>query len=113
MIEIRVLKSASVWRIWSQTACRLSMMSAWSCSGRVRISSSRQQLSGTILVAVPPVMRLGLIDGCEMTVEEVAAELGQCPQQVCRWEEQAYRIMHHPELACSEGDRSGILLSDF
>jgi DNA-directed RNA polymerase sigma subunit (sigma70/sigma32) len=58
-------------------------------------------------------MRLGLIDGCEMTVEEVAAELDQCPQQVCRWEEQAYRIMHHPELACSEGDRSGILLSDF
>ena len=44
-------------------------------------------------------MRLGLIDGCEMTVEEVAAKLGEEPQKVQQWEEQALRIMHHPELA--------------
>ena len=44
-------------------------------------------------------MRWGLIDGCEMTVEEVAKKLGKSPQQIQRWEEQAIRIMHHPELA--------------
>ena len=45
-------------------------------------------------------MRLGLIDGREMSVEEVAGELGQSPQQIQRWEEKALRIMHHPEIAC-------------
>ena len=50
-------------------------------------------------------MRLGLIDGCEMTVEEVAAKLGKSPQQIQSWEEQALRIMHHPELARSKDDR--------
>jgi RNA polymerase primary sigma factor len=44
-------------------------------------------------------MRWGLIDGCEMTVEAVAKKLGKSPQQIQRWEEQAIRIMHHPELA--------------
>ena len=44
-------------------------------------------------------MRWGLIDGCEMTVEEVAKKLGKSPQQIQRWEEQAICIMHHPELA--------------
>ena len=44
-------------------------------------------------------MRLGLIDGCEMAVEEVAVALGESPQQVRIWEEEALRIMHHPELA--------------
>ncbi len=56
-------------------------------------------------------MRLGLIDGCEMTVEEVAAELGKSPQQIRSWEEKALRIMHHPELACSKVDRQGRLPS--
>ncbi len=45
-------------------------------------------------------MRLGLIDGREMSVEEVAAELGKSPQQIQRWEEKALQIMHHPEIAC-------------
>ena len=47
-------------------------------------------------------MRLGLIDGREMTVAEVAAELGEDPQKVRRWEEQALHIMHHPESACRQ-----------
>lgn len=45
-------------------------------------------------------MRLGLVDGRELTVEEVAAELGESPRQIKQWEESAMRIMHHPELAC-------------
>lgn len=45
-------------------------------------------------------MRLGLIDGREMSVEEVAAELGKSPQQIQRCEEKALQIMHHPEIAC-------------
>ena len=49
-------------------------------------------------------MRLGLIDGCEMTAEEVAAELGEELQKIQQWEEQALRIMHHPELACNNDD---------
>ena len=50
-------------------------------------------------------MRLGLIDGFEMTVEEVAVALGKSPQQVRLWEEQAMQIMHHPELARHKIDR--------
>lgn len=50
-------------------------------------------------------MRLGLTDGCEMTVEEVAAALGKSPQQIQRWEEQALRIMHHSELVGNKIDR--------
>ena len=50
-------------------------------------------------------MRLGLIDGFEMTVEEVAVALGKSPQQVRLWEEQAMQIMHHPELANNKVDR--------
>ena len=45
-------------------------------------------------------LRLGLINGREMSIEEVAAELGESPQQIQRWEEKALRIMHHPEVAC-------------
>ena len=44
-------------------------------------------------------MRLGLIDGHEMTVDEVAAALGKSPRQVRIWEEEALWIMHHPEFA--------------
>lgn len=44
-------------------------------------------------------MRLGLIGGHEMTVDEVAVALGQSPQQVRTWEQEALHIMHHPELA--------------
>ena len=47
-------------------------------------------------------MRWGLIDGHEMTVDEVAGALGKSPQQVRIWEEEALDIMHHPELARNE-----------
>lgn len=50
-------------------------------------------------------MRLGLIDGHEMTVDEVAAVLGRSPQQVRIWEKEALKIMHHPELARHKIDR--------
>lgn len=50
-------------------------------------------------------LRLGLIDGIEMTVEEVAVRLGESPQQIQKWEKEALRIMHHPELAGSRDDR--------
>ncbi len=50
-------------------------------------------------------LRLGLIDGVEMTVEEVAAKLGESPQQIQQWEEQALKIMHHPEIARHKDDR--------
>jgi RNA polymerase primary sigma factor len=50
-------------------------------------------------------MRLGLIDGHEMTVDQVAAVLGKSPQQVRKWEEEALRIMHHPELVRHKIDR--------
>ena len=43
-------------------------------------------------------LRLGLIDGHEMTVDQVAAALGKSPQQVRIWEKEALKIMHHPEL---------------
>lgn len=49
-------------------------------------------------------MRLGLIDGREMTVEEVAAELGEELLKVQQWEDQALRIMHHPELAWNKDE---------
>lgn len=49
-------------------------------------------------------MRLGLIDGHEMSVDEVAAALGKSPQQVRTWEEEALQIMHLPELARSENN---------
>ncbi len=49
-------------------------------------------------------MRLGLIDGHEMTVDEVADALGKSPQQVRIWEDEAQQIMHHPELACNKID---------
>jgi RNA polymerase primary sigma factor len=51
-------------------------------------------------------MRLGLIDGYEMTVDEVAVALGKSSQQVRTWEEEALRIMHHPELARNEKNSS-------
>ncbi|MBW2485998.1 MAG: hypothetical protein JRE88_16905 [Deltaproteobacteria bacterium] len=51
-------------------------------------------------------MRLGLIDGNEMTVDEVAVVLGKSPQQVRTWEEEALQIMHHPELARNEKNSS-------
>lgn len=49
-------------------------------------------------------MRLGLIDGHEMTVDEVADALGKSPQQVRIWEDEAQQIMHHPELARNKID---------
>ncbi|MDX1709314.1 MAG: hypothetical protein R3274_11980 [Desulfobacterales bacterium] len=49
-------------------------------------------------------MRLGLIDGCELTGDAVAAERGVEPQTIRRWAEQALRIMHHPEIACNRDD---------
>lgn len=49
-------------------------------------------------------MRLGLIDGHEMTVDEVADALGKSPQQVRIWEDEAQLIMHHPELARNKID---------
>jgi RNA polymerase primary sigma factor len=50
-------------------------------------------------------MRLGLIDGHEMAVDEVAVALGKSPQLVRTWEEEALQIMHHPELANNKVDR--------
>jgi RNA polymerase primary sigma factor len=50
-------------------------------------------------------MRFGLIDGCEMSVDAVAAALGKSPQQVRTWEEEALQIMHHPELARQKIER--------
>lgn len=50
-------------------------------------------------------MRLGLIGGHEMTVDEVAVALGQSPQQVRTWEQEALHIMHHPELARQKIER--------
>lgn len=50
-------------------------------------------------------MRLGLIGGHEMTVDEVAVALGRSPQQVRTWEEEALHIMHHPELARQKIER--------
>ena len=50
-------------------------------------------------------MRLGLIDGQEMAVDEVAAALGESRQQIRKWEKKALRIMHHPELTSHEGNR--------
>ncbi|MGD8990052.1 MAG: sigma factor-like helix-turn-helix DNA-binding protein [Desulfobacterales bacterium] len=50
-------------------------------------------------------MRLGLIDGHAMTVDEVAAALSKSPQQVRIWEREAQKIMHHPELARRKIDR--------
>ena len=52
-------------------------------------------------------MRLGLVDGRELTVEEVATELGESPHQIQQWEESAMRIMHHPELACKPKEFPG------
>jgi DNA-directed RNA polymerase sigma subunit (sigma70/sigma32) len=49
-------------------------------------------------------MRLGLIDGHEMTVDEVADALGKSPQQVRIWEDEAQQIMHHPELVRNKID---------
>ena len=51
-------------------------------------------------------MRWGLIDGHEMTVDEVAAAIGKSPQQVRKWEEEAFLIMHHPELARNDKNSS-------
>ncbi len=58
-------------------------------------------------------MRLGLVDGHEMSVDEVAFTLGKSPQQIRIWEEEALRIMHHPELSCHKIYRKRYPLSVF
>jgi RNA polymerase primary sigma factor len=44
-------------------------------------------------------MRFGLVDGCEMSVEEVAEELGLTPQRVRQLETKAMRNLRHPDIS--------------
>jgi RNA polymerase primary sigma factor len=44
-------------------------------------------------------MRFGLVDGFEMTVDEVAEELGLAPQRVRQLEARAMRNLRHPDLS--------------
>ena len=45
-------------------------------------------------------MRFGLLDGSEMTVEEVAEELDITPARVKQLETKALRSLRHPDLSC-------------
>jgi RNA polymerase primary sigma factor len=44
-------------------------------------------------------MRFGLLDGCEMSVDEVADELGMTPERVRQLEARAMRNLRHPDLS--------------
>ena len=49
-------------------------------------------------------MRFGLLDGSEMTVDEVAEELGLNPKRVRKIETKALRSLRHPDISCQLKD---------